>query len=113
MVKLLFLEGGEEALHPRVVIACAGTAHALDSLILDQAGSKGGAGELAAAVGVKNHGTGATVAVGVLEGLNAQFGTHIVLHGQANYLTVEAIQDRRTYCFPSRQDTSLISVSHF
>jgi len=58
LVEFFLFQRGEEALHPRVVITAARSAHALDGTVPGQGVAKSGAGELTAPVAVKNHTVG-------------------------------------------------------
>ena len=97
MIKLLFFQRGEKALHSGVVVTTACAAHALPDAESLQRGPKRPAGELAAPVRVHDHAPdilGATVAAGVFQRLDTQLGLHVIGHLKALDAAIEAVQHR-------------------
>ena len=94
-VEKLFLERGEKALHPRVVVAVCDAAETLRDAAVLQLLSESSAGVLAATVGVQDRVADREASGGSLERVNAQLLAHIARHAQGENLAIEAIHDRR------------------
>lgn len=95
VIELLLLQGGKEALHPGVVVAASGAAHALDQLVAGQGRAEGLAGKLAAPVGVEDGALRTAIPAGLLQGSDTQLRAHIVIHVEALDAAVKAVQHRR------------------
>mgnify|MGYP007096553245 CR=1 FL=1 len=91
-VQLFLLQRREKALHARVVIAPPDAAHALNELMAFECQTVLPACELAAPVGVEYCALHNRAAAGILQGLDAQRRAHIVVHVEAAYAAVKAIQ---------------------
>lgn len=95
LVKFLFLQRSKKALHPGVVIASPRAAHALNGAAFSQALSESLTRELASSVAVIDHSASTSCFTGVLKGLDAELFAHVVVHGEADDLSVETIQYHR------------------
>ena len=87
-------EGGPEAFHGGVVVAATGPAHAGSKAIGEELLLVGGAGVLAAAIGVvEQAGFGAPSLLGVSQGLKGQRSLQMILKLPADNLAAEQIHE--------------------